>query len=80
VLDARAAVVVEVLLDHERRVLGGDVLIREVDHLGEAHRLLVVLDPVVHAAELDVSHHVVDRFEADSIGGEAVRGERDVAR
>ena len=48
-------------LGHERGVLGGDVLVGEVDHLGHAHRLLVVLDPVVHTAELDVADDMVDR-------------------
>src|SRR5919198_3577435 len=91
VLDAGAAIEVEVLLDlalapalgrlvereldlppaaehdlrHEGRVLGGDVLVGEVDHLPEAHDALVEADPFVHAAELDVADDVVDRLEPD---------------
>src|SRR5436190_24075156 len=45
---------------HQRRVLGVDLLVAEVDDVREAHRPLVELDPVVHAAELDVADHVVD--------------------
>ena len=92
VLDARAAVELEVLLDlalplalgrlvdreldlplavrhhlrHERRVLGRDVLVREVRELREAEHALVEADPLVHAPELDVADDVVDRDQADS--------------
>src|SRR5206468_12074729 len=50
-------------LRHQRRVLGRDVLVREVEHLREAHRLLVVLDPAVHAPQLDIADHVVGNVE-----------------
>src|SRR6266508_4467978 len=90
VLDPRAAVELEVLVDlgsssalgrlvdgeldaplavpddlgHQRRVLGGDGLVAEVDELGEAHDPLVEADPVVHPAQLDVADHVVDGLKA----------------
>jgi hypothetical protein len=43
-----------------------------VDQLGEAQAALVELDPVLHAAELDVPDDVVDEFQAHSGGGLAV--------
>src|SRR4029453_13973992 len=52
-------------LGHQRRVLGGDGLVAEVDQLGEAHDPLVELDPLVHPAQLDVADHVVDSLQAD---------------
>ena len=60
-------------LRHERGVLGVDLLVGEVDDVREAHRALVELDPVVHPAELHVADHVVDRFQADTGRGPAVR-------
>src|SRR5712691_6413729 len=54
-------------LGHQGRVLGGDVLVREVQHLGHAEGALVELDPVLHPAELDVADAVVDRAEADAV-------------
>ena len=53
-------------LRHQRRVLGRDVVVGEVDHLGHPEDALVVLDPVVHAAELDVADDVVDVRQADA--------------
>jgi hypothetical protein len=67
-------------LRHEGRVLGGDVLVGEVDHLPEAHHALVEADPLVHPAELDVPDDVVDRLEADARRVPAVLGAPDVAR
>ena len=58
-----AAVAVGHHLRHQRRVLGRDVLVGEADHLGEAEDALVVADPLLHAAELDVADHVVDAGE-----------------
>ena len=106
VLDAGAAVELEVLLDlalalalgrlvdreldlplavrhdlgHERRVLGRDVLVREVRELREAEHPRVELDPLVHPAELDVADDVVDRDEPDAARGSAVRRDRLEAR
>ena len=48
-------------LRHQRRVLGRDRLVGEVDHLGHAEDVLVEADPLLHAAELDVADDVVDR-------------------
>ena len=42
-------------LRHERRVLGGDVLVREVRELAESEHALVEADPLVHPTELDVA-------------------------
>ena len=87
VLRARAAVVLQVLVDlrlalalgrlverelhapvavgddlrHQRGVLGRDVVVGEVQHLAHPEDVLVVLDPLVHVAELDVADDVVDR-------------------
>ncbi len=55
-------------LRHQGRVLGRDLLVGEVDHLGHAEHPLVVLDPFLHVAKGDVPHHVVDADE------QAVRG------
>ncbi len=89
VLDARAAVELQVLVDlglllgdgrlvdreldlegavgddlrHQRAVLGGDVVAHELLHVREAHDLVVEADPLVHLAEFDVAHAVVDRLE-----------------
>src|SRR6476620_3588643 len=61
-------------LGHQGRVLGVDLLVREVDDVREAHRPLVELDPVIHASELDVADDVVDRPQADTADwGTAVR-------
>ena len=56
-------------LRHQRRVLGRDVLVGEVDHLGHPEHALVEPDPLVHAAELDVADDVVDRLEPDARAG-----------
>ena len=50
-------------LAHQRRVLGGDVVADELGHVGEAHDAVVEADPLVHPAQLDVAHHVVERLE-----------------
>ena len=39
-------------LRHQRRVLGRDRLVGEVDHLGHPEDALVVADPLLHVAEL----------------------------
>ena len=67
-------------LGHEGRVLRGDVLVGEVDHLPEAHHALVEAGPLVHPPELDVADHVVDRLEADARRVATVLRARDVAR
>ena len=67
-------------LRHERRVLGRDVLVREVRELREAEHPLVELDPLVHPAELDVADDVVDGDEPDAARRSAVRRDRDGAR
>ena len=66
-------------LRHQRRVLGRDVLVGEVDHLRHAEDALVELDPVLHAAELDVADDVVDREQPDLRLPTRCRLERDVA-
>ena len=66
-------------LRHERRVLGLDLVVAEVDDVRHPEDALVELDPVVHAAELDVADHVVERLQADA-RDVAVRRRRDVAR
>ena len=66
-------------LRHERRVLGRDVLVREVRELREAEDALVEADPLVHPAELDVADDVVDRDQPDARSGRAVRRHGDVA-
>ena len=48
-------------LRHQRRVLGRDRLVGEVQHLGHAEDALVEGDPLLHRAELDVADDVVDR-------------------
>ena len=53
-------------LGHESRVLGRDVLVREVRELREPEDARVEVDPLVHTAELDVAHNVVDRDQADA--------------
>ncbi len=55
-------------LRHQRRVLGRDRLVGEVDHLRHAEDALVVLDPLLHVPELDVAHDVVDRHEQQLVG------------
>ena len=50
-------------LAHQRGVLGGDVVADELGHVGEAHDAVVEVDPLVHAAELDVADDVVERLE-----------------
>ena len=55
-------------LRHQRRVLGADVLVVEVNELLEAEHLAVELDPLVHLAFLDVADDVVDGGEADRAG------------
>jgi hypothetical protein len=55
-------------LGHQRRVLGGDVLVGEVLELAEAEDVGVVARPRVHLAELDVGDHVVDAGQADRLG------------
>jgi hypothetical protein len=50
-------------LRHQRGVLGRDLLVGEVDHLGHPEDALVVVDPLLHVAELDVADHVVDAHE-----------------
>ena len=66
-------------LRHERRVLGLDVVVAEVDDVRHPEDALVELDPVVHLAELDVADDVVDVREADTGRGVAVLRDRDVA-
>ncbi len=63
-------------LRHQRGVLRRDVVAHELLHVREAHDLVVEADPLVHAAELDVAHAVVDRLEGalgrrldDRVGG-----------
>jgi hypothetical protein len=66
-------------LRHERAVLRRDRLVGEVDHLGHPEDVLVVLDPLLHRAELDVADDVVDRDE-HAAGGDTVGvGDRLVA-
>ena len=55
-------------LRHQRRILGRDGLVREVDHLGHAEDPLVVVDPLVHVAEPDVADDVVDRHQPHVVG------------
>ena len=45
---------------HQRRVLGGDLVVVEVGELVEAEHVLVVADPLVEVAALDVGHDVVE--------------------
>src|SRR5207244_829035 len=55
-------------LGHERRVLGLDLLVAEVEDVRHPEDALVELDPVVHPAELDVADDVVDVREAYTLG------------
>ena len=69
-------------LRHQRRILGGDVLVVEGDELLEAEDGAVEIDPLVHPPLLDVAHDVVDGEEAGGmVGGGAValRVDGDVA-
>ena len=50
---------------HQGRVLGADLVVVEVDELGEAHHVGVEVDPRVELALLDVADHVVDRRQPD---------------
>ena len=59
-----APVAVRDHLRHQRRVLGRDRLVGEVDHLGHPEHVLVVGDPLLHVPELDVADDVVDAVEA----------------
>src|SRR5688500_2829208 len=105
VLDAGAAVELEVLVDlalplplgrlvdreldlaaavrhhlrHERRVLGLDLVVAEVDDVRHPEDALVELDPVVHPAELDVADDVVERAQSDARPSLAVFGRSAVA-
>ena len=63
-LDLAAAVCHD--LRHERRVLGLDLVVSEVDDVRHPEDALVELDPVVHLAELDVADDVVEVEEADA--------------
>ena len=47
-------------LRHQGRVFGGDVVVVEVLEEGEAHDVLVPLDPFVHAAFFDVADAVIE--------------------
>ena len=67
-------------LRHQRGVLGRDVVVAEVDHLGHPEDALVELDPLVHLAELDVADDVVEREQADTVAVSRRRFLRDVAR
>src|SRR5205823_6173612 len=58
-------------LGHEGRVLRGDVLVREVDHLRHAEDVLVLADPLLHPAQLDVADDVVDVAYADAVPASA---------
>ena len=51
-------------LGHERRVLGVDVLLGEVDHVLEAEHPLVEADPLVHLSQLDVADDMVEGEQA----------------
>ena len=62
--ELHAAVAVGDDLRHQRGVLGRDVVVGEVEHLPHPEDVLVVLDPLVHVAELDVADDVVDREQA----------------
>ncbi len=71
-----AALAVGDHLGHERGILGGDLLVGEMEHLGEAEHALVVRHPLVHAAQLDVAHRMVElgqepQVSAAGDGGEA---------
>jgi hypothetical protein len=61
-------------LGHERRVLGRDVVVGEVDHLGHPEDVLVELDPGLHRAELDVADDVVDGQQHAAVLGAVVDG------
>ena len=50
---------------HERGVLGGDLVVVEVDELAEAEHLGVEPHPLVEPALLDVADDVVDPGQAD---------------
>ena len=60
-------------LRHQRRVLGRDRLVGEVDHLDHPEDPLVEVDPLLHVAELDVADDVVDREEHVLVGRPASR-------
>src|SRR5436305_11419897 len=105
VLDAGAAVEVEVLLDlalalalrrlvdrelelprpvrhhlrHQRRILGLDLVVPEVDDVRHPEHTLIELDPVVHPAELDIADAMVDRDQADARARVPVARDGDVA-
>ena len=67
-------------LAHQRRVLGGDVVADELLHVGETHDPVVELHPLVHPAELDVAHAVVDLGEEAALAGRHDGRRRDIAR
>src|SRR5206468_2009069 len=50
-------------LRHERAVFSRDVLVVERNKLREAHYPGIILDPVVHLAELDIEHLVINRLD-----------------
>jgi hypothetical protein len=62
-----------------RAVLGLDLVVAEVDDVRHPEDALVELHPVVHAAELDVADHVIERLQPHARVGIAVFGHRDVA-
>ena len=68
-----AAVAARDHLGHQRGVLGRDRLVAEVQHLRHPEDVLVVLDPRLHLAQLDVADDVVDREQADAGGAGVAR-------
>ena len=70
-------------LAHERRVVGGDVVADELGHVHEAHDLVVVAHPLVHLAELDIAHDMVERLEdplRPTVAPDEAGGPLDIAR
>src|SRR5437660_5711014 len=81
-LDAPAAVLHH--FGHERGIFGADGSIVEVDQLRKAHHALVKADPLVHLAQLDIAHDVINGGKIGwpgapwHIGGEgAIAGQED---
>ena len=66
-------------LAHQRRVLGLDLVVAEVDDVRHPEHALVELHPAVHLPELDVADDVVDGDQPGALAAVPVRRERDVA-
>ena len=50
---------------HEGRILGGDVVVIEMDVLRESHHVFVEIDPVLHVSQFHVADAVIHVMKSD---------------